>query len=139
VCACSICERQEKPSATISVSGAALRTFGRRARSAHAIEVDHGAGVGGDPDLVLHDRGQLLARLDARADFHAAPADAAGRLGHDAVVAELLFGVLHLGLQDLDLGLDHIARSFGGDDLGLVSDLARIPRRSREAVVQSSR
>ena len=75
--------------------------------------------VGGHPHVVLHDRGQLLARLDTRADFDAALADPARDRRHDLVVAELLLGVLQLGLQHLDLRLEHAARRGGGGDLGL--------------------
>ena len=75
--------------------------------------------VGGQPDVLLHDGGQLLARLDALAHLDGALADAAGDRRDDAVVAELLLGVLQLHAQHVDLGLEDVARGAGGADLGL--------------------
>ena len=75
--------------------------------------------VGGDPDVVLHDGRQLLARLHAHARFHVALADAAGDGGQDAVVLQLLFRVLQLHAQHGHLGLGHVARRLRRTDLRL--------------------
>ena len=75
--------------------------------------------VGGDPDVVLHDGRQLLARLHAHARFHVALADAAGDGRQDTVVLQLLFRVLQLHAQHGHLCLGHVARSLRRADLRL--------------------